>query len=175
PDCEDSTDVVSYDILYTPVYGGELQVIATHEYPWSSFSHGELTETMAGCYAIAATDSFMNVSVSDTFCIDDCSNYELPNVFTPGGDTYNDHFKPFPYAFVESIDLKIYNRWGLKVFETEDPDIMWDGVNQTTNRECTDGVYYYVCTVNEIRLQGVIPRDLHGFIHLLRNSQPGPN
>ncbi len=174
-DCSDINDVVSYEVLYTPTYGGDLQVIATHDHPWSSYSHGELTETMAGCYAIAATDSFQNVSTSDTFCIDDCSNYELPNVFTPGGDTYNDHFRPFPYAFVESVDLKIYNRWGSKVFETNDPDIMWDGVNETTNRECTDGVYYYVCTVNEIRLHGVIPRDLHGFIHLLRNSQPGPN
>jgi gliding motility-associated-like protein len=130
---------------------------------------------MAGCYAIAAIDSFQNVTTTDTVCIDDCSNYSLPNVFTPGGDNYNDNFTPFPYAFVESIDIKIYNRWGLLMFETADPDILWDGTNQVTKLDCSDGVYYYVCTVNEIRLTGVVPRNLHGFIHLLRNSDSGPN
>ena len=173
PECPD--DIIEYRVLYTPVFGGDLQLIATHEYPWNDFSHGPLESTMAGCYAIAAVDSFQNVTISDTVCVDNCSNYTLPNVFTPGGDTYNDLFRPFPYAFVESIDMKIYNRWGLKVFETTDPDILWDGTNQSTKLNCSDGVYYYVCTVNEIRLQGVVPRHLHGFLHLLRNSQPGPN
>jgi gliding motility-associated-like protein len=162
-------------VLYTPTFGGDLQVIATLDYPAGEFIHGPLENTMAGCYAIAAVDSFQNETVSDTFCIDDCSNYSLPNVFTPGGDGRNDFFRPFPYAFVESIDMKIYNRWGLKIFETTDPDILWDGTNQDTKLNCSDGVYYYVCTVNEIRLTGIVPRDLHGFIHLLRTSQPGPN
>ena len=168
-------DIVEYQVLYTPVYGGELEVLETHEHPWFNFEHGPLTATMAGCYAIAAVDSFQNVTVSDTVCIDNCSNYELPNVFTPGQDNFNDLFIPFPYAFVESIDLQIFNRWGLKIFETTNPDINWDGTEMTTNRECSDGVYFYICTVNEIRLQGVVPRNLHGFIHLLRNSEPGPN
>ncbi|MCF8277202.1 MAG: gliding motility-associated C-terminal domain-containing protein [Flavobacteriales bacterium] len=173
PECPD--DIVSYQVLYTPIYGGELQVVAEHEFPWDGFEHGPLQNTMAGCYAIAAVDSFQNVTISDTVCVENCSNYTLPNVFTPGNDSYNDVFKPFPYAFVESIDMKIYNRWGLKIFETTNPDILWDGTNQSTKLNCSDGVYYYVCTVNEIGLQGVVPHDLHGFVQLLRNTQPGPN
>lgn len=174
-DCPDPNDIVEYQILYTPIFGGELQIIETHEHPWDAFAHGELTATMAGCYAIAAVDSFQNVSTSDTVCIDNCSNYELPNVFTPGSDDRNDFFIPFPYAFVESVNIKIYNRWGQKMFATTDPDILWDGSNQSTKRDCVDGVYYYICTVNEIRLTGIVPRDLHGFIHLLRNSGSGSN
>ena len=173
PECPN--DIIEYQVLYTPTFGGALQVIASNEAPWNDYEHGPLENTMAGCYAIAAIDSFQNVTISDTFCIDACSNYELPNVFTPGGDTYNDLFRPYPYAFVESVDMKIYNRWGLKIFETTNPDILWDGTNQDTNLDCSDGVYYYVCTVNEIRLSGIVPRDLHGFIQLLRTSQPGPN
>ena len=172
-DCPD--DIVQYQVLYTPIYGENLEIIATYDFPSNSHQHGPLDYTMAGCYAIAAIDSFQNVSVSDTFCIDDCSNYELPNVFTPGGDDRNDQFKPFPYTFVESVDMKIYNRWGLKVFETNDPDILWDGTNQSTKLDCSDGVYYYICTVNEVRLTGIVPRDLHGFIQLLRNNQSGAN
>lgn len=173
PECPN--DVVEYQVLYTSVYGGDLQIIATHDFPWNEFVHGPLDNTMAGCYAIAAIDSFQNVTISDTVCIDQCSNYSLPNVFTPGGDSYNDVFRPFPYAFVESVDMKIYNRWGLKIFETTDPDILWDGTEQNTNRQCSDGVYYYICTVNELRLEGVVPRDLHGYVQLLRNSNPTPN
>ncbi|MBI1287106.1 MAG: T9SS type B sorting domain-containing protein [Flavobacteriales bacterium] len=173
PSC--ANDIVEYQVLYTPTYGGNLEVIATHEFPWNDFSHGPLDYTMAGCYAIAAIDSFDNKSISDTFCIDECSKYQLPNVFTPGDDSYNDIFGPFPYAFVESIDLKIYNRWGLKIFETTDPKILWDGTNKTTKQPVPDGVYYYICTVNEIRLQGVVPREINGYIELLRTSNPSPN
>lgn len=173
PDCPD--DIIEYRIYYTPIFGGDLEQIATHPFPQNDHEHGPLTMTMAGCYAIAAVDSFQNVSISDTVCIDDCSNYELPNVFTPGSDDVNDFFQPFPYTFVESIYIKIYNRWGLRVFESTDPDILWDGTNQTTKLDCSDGVYYYVCTVNEIRLEGVVPRNLHGYIQLLRSSQPSPN
>jgi gliding motility-associated-like protein len=173
PDCP--TDIVEYQVLYTPTFGGSLQVIASHAFPWNGYTHENLTSTIAGCYAIAAIDSFQNVSLSDTFCIDDCSNYQLPNVFTPGGDSYNDLFRPYPYAFVESVDMKIFNRWGLNIFETTDPDILWDGTEKNTKRPCSDGVYYYICTVNEIRLTGVVPRNLHGFIHLLRNVQPSVN
>jgi len=173
PDCPN--DIVEYQVLYTSTYGGNLQVIASHAFPWNGYTHEDLATTIAGCYAIAAIDSFQNVSVSDTFCIDDCSNYQLPNVFTPGGDSYNDLFRPYPYAFVESVDMKIFNRWGLNIFETTDPDILWDGTEKNTKRPCSDGVYYYICTVNEIRLTGVVPRNLHGYIHLLRNDQPNVN
>ncbi len=170
-------DIVEFQVLYTPTYGGQLQVIHTIIPPplFTQYAHCELENTMAGCYAVAAIDSFQNVTVSDTICLDNCSNYTLPNVFTPGGDTYNDVFRPFPYAYVESIDMKIYNRWGLKIFETTDPDILWDGTNQSTKQDCSDGVYYYICTVNEIRLTGVVPRQLHGYVQLLRNSGQGPN
>jgi len=171
-DCYDPNDYLQYQLLYTPIFGQELQIIATIDF---EFSHGVLSETMAGCYAIAAIDSFQNISTSDTFCIDKCSNYELPNVFTPGADGNNDYFLPFPYAFVESVELKIYNRWGQKMFETTDPSINWDGTNAATKQNCVDGVYFYTCTVNEIRLTGIVPRNLHGFIHLLRNKEPGPN
>jgi gliding motility-associated-like protein len=173
PACPD--DIVEFRVLYTPTFGGELQIISSHQAPWAQFEHGPLENTMAGCYAIAAVDSFQNVTISDTICVANCSNYELPNVFTPGGDSYNDFFNPFPYAFVESIDIKIYNRWGLKIFESTNPDILWDGTNKDTKLNCSDGVYYYICTVNEIGLTGVEPRNLHGFIQLLRNPGQGPN
>ncbi|MCF8256150.1 MAG: gliding motility-associated C-terminal domain-containing protein [Flavobacteriales bacterium] len=161
-------DIIEFRIYYTAVFGGQLQLIRTITDPQEqSFLHTNL-ESIAGCYAIVAVDSFMNMSTADTFCIDNCTDYTLPNVFTPGGDLFNDLFGPGTFKYVESVDVKIYNRWGIKLFETTDPAVNWDGTYSVTGAEVPDGVYYYVATVNEIRLQGVVPRHLHGFLHLIR-------
>jgi gliding motility-associated-like protein len=89
-------------------------------------------------------------------------------VFTPNGDGTNDFFIPFPYDFVEKIDLQIFNRWGVVVFKTTDPDINWDGKDKNSKRDCADGVYYYVCDVFEKRLSGLQKRTLSGTIQILR-------
>ncbi|MGQ0829125.1 MAG: gliding motility-associated C-terminal domain-containing protein [Bacteroidota bacterium] len=131
--------------------------------------------SIAGCYAVTAIDSVGNESpIVTKICVDNCPIYELPNVFTPNGDNKNDLFTPLlPYRYVKDIDIKIYDRWGLLMFETTDPYIMWDGGNQDTKKPCPDGTYYYVCTVNEIRVEGIQPRVLKGFIQLIQ-SKTGP-
>ena len=127
---------------------------------------------MAGCYAISAIDSFQNESsIDNRFCIDECSYYDLPNVFSPNGDNINDLYIPLPYMFVEKIDMKIYNRWGNLVFKTEDPDINWDGTNIESNNKVPDGVYYYICDVYTHRLSGLEHNTLVGFIHIFTGSE----
>jgi gliding motility-associated-like protein len=163
-------DIVEFRVYHTAIFGGELQLIRVITDPDErSFLHTDL-ESVAGCYAVVAVDSFMNVSLTDTFCIDNCTDYALPNVFTPGGDLINDLFGPGTFKYIESVDVKIYNRWGLKIFETTDPAVNWDGTYSGTGAQVPDGVYYYVATVNEIRLQGIVPRHLHGFVHLIRKT-----
>lgn len=166
-DCWD--DVVLFNIYYTPILDGEFEKIATIDvHTLFTYIHDSLS-SIAGCYAITAVDSVGNESaITDSVCVDNCPEYELPNIFTPGGDNFNDLFVPFPYRYIESIDLTIYNRWGRIVFETTDPAINWDGTNQESNLMSSDGVYFYVCEVNEIRLSGIVPRKLKGFVHLIK-------
>lgn len=160
-------DVVSYNIWYTPVEGDPMSIIATVLVSSdTTIVFSDLT-SVAGCYAVTALDTFGNQSpYSNIVCVDNCPEYILPNVFTPNADGTNDYFIPFPYQYIESIDLKIFDRWGVLVFETTDPAINWDGHDKNSGKLCTDGVYYYTCTVNEIRLQGIVPRQLSGFFHL---------
>ncbi len=168
PNTSCADDVVSYNIYYTPVEGEDM-IILVNLAPATvtTFMHDTLT-SIAGCYAITAIDSFGNESaLSNVICIDNCPIYELPNVFTPNGDGSNDFFIPFPYKYVKDIDLHVYNRWGEEVFKTVDPAILWDGKHQSSKQLCSDGVYYYVCQVNEIRLKGIQSRVLTGFVHLL--------
>jgi len=108
-----------------------------------------LDNSVSGCYAITSVDSSGNESAfSDIICSSNCPLYELPNVFTPNGDNANDLFIPRQNRFVESIDLKVFNRWGELVFETTDPQINWDGTN-FRGAELAEAVYYYKCNVEE--------------------------
>lgn len=61
--------------------------------------------------------------------IKDVIIYYIPNTFTPGGDLFNDTFKPVFYSGYDPYDfhLMIYNRWGEIVFETYNAAYGWDG------------------------------------------------
>jgi gliding motility-associated-like protein len=178
PNTTCSSDAVKYNIYFARTLEEPLVLIQTiTDINTTFYSHLDNYDgvlSVAGCYSVTAIDSFANESVIiNKVCVDNCPVYELPNVFTPNGDNMNDLFIPLPYRYVKDIDIKIYDRWGLLMFETKDPHILWDGKNKDTNAQCSDGVYFYVCIVNEIRLEGITPRVLKGFIQLI-NTKTGP-
>ncbi len=94
-----------------------------------------------------------NISLmSNLFCVDTtCGGFKLPNAFTPNGDGFNDYYKAFPntLASVQKIDLVILNRWGKKVYETQDKYFKWDGRDKFSNQDCAEGVYFVICDVFE--------------------------
>ena len=62
----------------------------------------------------------------------------IPNAFSPNLDGENDTYL-VTGAVVETMDLKIYTRWGELVFETTDPTQGWDG---TFNGKQVDPVVF---------------------------------
>jgi gliding motility-associated-like protein len=56
-------------------------------------------------------------------------NSFLPNGFSPNGDGINDVFLPLfpPTLLIQKYSLQIYDRWGMMVFDTADPNQTWDG------------------------------------------------
>jgi len=56
-----------------------------------------------------------------------CTELEIPNIFTPNGDGVNDHFTLEKIIIEKMKKLTIWNRWGEKVFETTDINAKWDG------------------------------------------------
>ncbi len=162
--CTDD-DIASYNIFYSPEPGGEFTLVGTVNADEHHFEH-KPGEKIAGCYTVTSIDQNNNQSKpSNVVCVDNCPVYELPNAFTPNGDGQNDLFKPLKSRFIETIDLKIFNRWGQIIFTTSDPEINWNGTNQS-GKIVSDGVYYYTCRAFESQSQPSI--NLSGYIELIR-------
>ncbi len=64
------------------------------------------------------------------------------NTFTPDGNGKNDIFKINVNIPVNEYNLKIYNRWGEKVFETSDYHAGWDGTYRGAQQN--SGVYVWI-------------------------------
>jgi gliding motility-associated-like protein len=164
-----SDDIVYYKLYYTPFKDSAFVRIDSFSNATYSFVT-DYASSIAGCYAVTAVDSFGNESpIVDQMCVDNCPEYELPNIITINGDSLNDFFIPIKNRFVKDIDLKIYNRWGTLVFETSDPAIHWDGVSIQSKQPCVTGTYFYICDVHVIRYTGIETMKLHGFLQIIRN------
>lgn len=158
-------DVAFYIIYYSPEPGTPSFEVGRVDAPGNTFEH-KPGEKIAGCYSIVAVDFNNNQSLpSQEYCVENCPVYELPNAFTPNGDGQNDVFRPYSARFIETIRFQVYNRWGQVVFSTSDPQINWNG-NNNSGKAMSDGVYFYTCEAYESVSQQ--PILLSGYIELIR-------
>ncbi len=75
-------------------------------------------------------------------------NFSIPNTFTPNGDTKNDCFGVKHWGNVTNLVFIIYNRFGEKIFETNSPDVCWDGRYKGQPADQGTYVYYIKGTVS---------------------------
>ncbi|NBC24570.1 MAG: T9SS type B sorting domain-containing protein, partial [Bacteroidetes bacterium] len=184
-ECPETDDVVQYNIYFAAGENEEFELIETIDQSQVFDFQLIFENSIAGCYAITALDSLSlrpngdlirnESELSNIICFDNCPIYELPNVFTPNGDGRNDVFRPFPYRSIISVDFTVFNRWGNIVFQSTDPDILWDGTNSETGELVSDGTYYYTCKVNSIRLDGIDPISLSGYISVFGDRGNNPS
>jgi gliding motility-associated-like protein len=111
---------------------------------------------------------FINVQQPDTVIAyfvhqpataDTTAHVLLPTAFSPDGDGKNDIFHVVGEQLLQG-NLQIYNRWGQKVFESNNPnDYGWNG--EFNNKPCPMGVYAYILVGkrlngDEIKLKGTV-------------------
>jgi gliding motility-associated-like protein len=77
---------------------------------------------------------------------DDCPcNLYIPTAITPDGDQLNEVFKTVASCPVSEYHLRIYDQWGDIIFETTDPDQVWEG-GTDSRYFVKPGVYNYRVT-----------------------------
>ncbi len=161
-------DVVKYYVYYTAFQDSALVKIDSLLNPNDTTYSSGTSNSIAGCFVIVAVDSAGNESpLTNQVCIDNCPEYELPNIFTPNGDNTNDQYIPVKNKHIKSVEFTMYNRWGEIVFESKDPGLKWDGRSKQMNKPVSDGTYYYICKVNELHYYGIKVRKLKGFVQVL--------
>ncbi|MCI4668725.1 MAG: gliding motility-associated C-terminal domain-containing protein [Bacteroidia bacterium] len=63
------------------------------------------------------------------------------SAFTPNQDGFNDFFE-IKGTSLQNFTLAIYNKWGVSIFESNDPSNSWDG-NLRSGSPAPEGVYIY--------------------------------
>ena len=69
----------------------------------------------------------------------------LPTAFTPNGDGLNDIFRLTKLKYQKLVEFSVFNRWGQKVFSTNNNEKGWDGTYQGVPQDMD--VYHYLVIV----------------------------
>ena len=167
--CNDQELPDKYQVYFKQNQNEEPQLIASLPGTVNTFEHLPDSNDISGCYIVTAVDKAGNESAkTGEVCVSNCPVYELPNTFTPNGDGDNEVFKPMKNYFIHSIDMKIFNEWGVRVFTTTLPQILWNGKDEQ-GKNLADGSYYYHCTVYVKSSEGLGRyKELKGYINILR-------
>jgi gliding motility-associated-like protein len=113
-----------------------------NSYLWMDGSTDSVYDaTKAGWYSVEVTNAAGCTKIDSVEVKEGCGNAVwIPSAFTPDGDGINDIFEVKGIDF-SSYWLVIYNRWGQKVFEANQPNIGWDG--KQDNELAPIGIYAY--------------------------------
>jgi gliding motility-associated-like protein len=99
--------------------------------------------SQAGKYSVRATLKSINCSARGEVTVTDCCApvLDIPNAFTPHTTPSNNIFR-VKHENVKEFKMQIYDRWGVLVFLTTDPEDGWNG--NALGRPCESGVYQVV-------------------------------
>ena len=71
----------------------------------------------------------------------------VPNTITPNTDGFNDTWGVPGIRFYEGARISVYDRGGLRLFYTENPDVRWDGTFE--GKEMPVGSYFWTIEIGE--------------------------
>jgi gliding motility-associated-like protein len=144
-----------------------LSATGANNYVWdSNVQNGQSFVPADGInsYTVLGTSGSCFASDEVIVVVTDCGfEFEMPNVFTPDGNSTNDFCVPVKANNVAIQKFTVYNRWGNVVYESTNQPIIWDG--KSSGAEASEGVYFYVVKFVSLDL---VQHEAQGFIHLIR-------
>jgi gliding motility-associated-like protein len=134
-------------------------------YLWSNGSTlSSINVSASGTYWAQASNGQCSNTDSLSIYVSNCElEIELPNVFTPNRDGLNDNFIPVKYKGVTTATLKIFNRWGIQLFNTDNLQQGWNGYYNGSI--CSDGTYYWIVQYTTSSSE---PQELKGLLTLIK-------
>jgi gliding motility-associated-like protein len=99
--------------------------------------------TVTTTYTVTITDSANCVSIDSVTIIvnEECGTVYVPTAFSPNGDKENDMLF-VRGGCITDLDFIVYDRWGNKIFETQNQSIGWDGTYKGQPMNTGTYVYY---------------------------------
>jgi gliding motility-associated-like protein len=126
----------------TPLLLRPLFMSNAESFRWSDGSTGEtLWITQGGEYILTGVNrcgtGSDTIQVQSIFC-----DIWVPNAFTPNGDGVNDLFRVLGNSGrLEGFELSVFNRWGQRIFHTDNTKMGWDG--RFNGGDAPVGTYVY--------------------------------
>ena len=102
---------------------------------------------------------------TDTIILNFVDCMHFPNAFTPNNDAINDTFSPVFDRGIDEYNFMVFNRWGQKIFETNNPTAGWDGT--FGGQDSPIGVYVYVLAYRFSNMKMAIKYE-SGYFTLIR-------
>lgn len=126
-------------------------------YVWSPSTSLDCSNCQSPIASPTETTTYTVVVTNDsTSCVDTAmvnvivelpsDNFFVPNIFSPNGDGNNDVFYVYGSG-LNNFNLTIYNRWGEKIYESENQTEGWKGTQNGT--ELNSGVYVYAISYTD--------------------------
>ena len=125
-----------------------LNAVGNGDIEWDNLISGStqtVTPTTTTTYAATLTDTLgcTNTQSITVYVIFENVEMKIPDAFSPNGDGLNDVFKVVNASDFNSIELKIYNRWGDLLHKGTNGAHGWDG-NYKLKAQDIDSYIYYI-------------------------------
>lgn len=116
--------------------------------------------------AVITSENILGCKTTSTTCIKVLPEFEfyIPNSFTPDGDGINDVFTGYGSNFTD-FSMSIYNRWGEKIYESNEYEKPWDGVVKNKSEQSQVEVYIYSIKLKDAKGS---QKDYNGQVNLIR-------
>jgi len=124
-------------------------------------SNGGLSGKTQFSIRVSSTDVYNN-TFEQTFTLSKgqyakaVADLKIVNTFTPNNDGTNDTWTIPELKFYNQVEVEVFDRSGVRLFRTTDPEKGWDGKDQ--NGQVRKGSFLYVVQVKDINLvkKGVV-------------------
>lgn len=102
---------------------------------------------------VRSTDPYQN-TVESVFALQKADYNEvdirIPTTFSPNGDGINDTWVPAELRFYNDVVVEVFDRSGVRLFRTTDPEAGWDG--RANGGKELEGPFFYVIHIGDLNI-----------------------